>query len=267
MAKDVMISGGFDPLHCGHLALIREARSIAGPGAMVYCVVDSDEYVSSKHRLQQPQIERLEIIRSLKDVNEAVSGNTKDGNCNDWLEVLRPDIYLVGPDKTDLSNIPEFNYCEAIHIEVRRALNPRTKDWHSSKIIVPYKNPIVTISCILKNFKEEVLVSVRGIEDGRGTIELPGGFLEINEELEEGVRREVREELGVGIDQLEYFSSFPGKYSDGRDLLSIYFHGYINGYPECSPESLGITWCSKVPMEPFFNVVDRQALTEYLGDR
>lgn len=269
--RTVVVSGGFDPIHLGHIELIKEARSLAGKG-LVFVVVDSDEYVSSKHKLMFPQSERACLIENLSNVDSVLFGDTVDGNCINLLMRYPPDIYLVGPDHADHTQLPEYEYCKATHIEILTATRPRSKEWHSRDYSLPkWRNPIVTVSAILKNIQEQVLISVRGIQGGKGlnappVLELPGGFLEIDEDLEEGVRREVREEIGVGISQLEYLYSFPGKYSDGRDIISIYFEGYIDGIPECSAESLETFWCNKLPSEPFYNATDRQALAEYLGE-
>src|SRR4051812_21863980 len=87
---------------------------------------------------------------------------------------------------------------------------------------MPYVNPPVTVSVILHR-NGRVLFGVRGNEDGRGKLDLPGGFLEAGECLEECARRECREELGTHIGELEYMHSLASKYSDGREILCVYF--------------------------------------------
>lgn len=57
-----------------------------------------------------------------------------------------------------------------------------------------------------------VLVTVRKYDPAAGTWDLPGGFLNPQEEAEAGLRREVREELGFDPGQLTYVCSMPNDY-------------------------------------------------------
>ena len=68
--KRIMIlSGGFDPLHCGHIDMIRTAKEMAD--YLVVCV-NSDAWLKKKKGINfLEQDERLKIISSLKDVDEA----------------------------------------------------------------------------------------------------------------------------------------------------------------------------------------------------
>lgn len=264
--RTVMISGGFDPIHLGHLELIKEARALAGTGR-VFAIVDSDVYVSSKHKLMFPQEERVALVASLSEVDTTLFGETADGNCTSILMRYPPEIYLVGPDHSDHKQLLEYSYCEAAHIEIMTATRPRAKNWHSSDYAQPkWKNPVVTISALLTNSMEELLITTRGLEPSRGDLEVPGGFLEINESLEDGVRREVKEEIGVEIANLRYFTSVKGKYSDGREIISVYFSGRIQGTPNLSEECLSIDYYSRIPSVPsFFNQADYQAVVQFFN--
>ena len=58
----------------------------------------------------------------------------------------------------------------------------------------------------------ELVLCVRGKEPGFGQLDVPGGFIEFNESLEQGLRREIREELGVEVAELHYLASEPNDY-------------------------------------------------------
>lgn len=57
-----------------------------------------------------------------------------------------------------------------------------------------------------------LVLGVRAEEPRRGCLDVPGGFIEFDESVEAGLRREVREELGVEIRDLRYLASFPNDY-------------------------------------------------------
>lgn len=57
-----------------------------------------------------------------------------------------------------------------------------------------------------------VVLAIRAHEPQKGLYELPGGFVDYGETLEEALIREVREELGVEVTNLRYLCSFPNTY-------------------------------------------------------
>ncbi|GGB08903.1 NUDIX hydrolase [Agarivorans gilvus] len=63
-------------------------------------------------------------------------------------------------------------------------------------------------------YQQELLLVERAIEPKKGYWDLPGGFIEYNESLEQGLARELTEELNLSIqaEQLAYFGSFANQY-------------------------------------------------------
>ena len=83
-----------------------------------------------------------------------------------------------------------------------------------------------------------LLVVVRAEEPEKGTWDLPGGFADPGESIEESVRREVREELGLEIASMRYLCSYPNTYEYGGivpyfnttlTLQKIYMQLYDSG--------------------------------------
>ncbi len=70
-----------------------------------------------------------------------------------------------------------------------------------------YDNPRPCCAAILKNSKGEVLLTKRALEPKKGYWDLPGGFIDKDETLEEGIARELLEELGVVVKELKYIGS------------------------------------------------------------
>lgn len=77
---------------------------------------------------------------------------------------------------------------------------------------VYYINPSAATVAVIVNEREELLVVRRGKEPAKGTLDLPGGFSDMGETSEEGVIREVREETGLDVVQVQFLFSIPNSY-------------------------------------------------------
>lgn len=93
------------------------------------------------------------------------------------------------------------------------------------------QNISVTTDCVIffrSNLKPKVLLVKRKKDPFKGLWALPGGFLEDEEPLEMGARRELREETGLEVDKLQQLQTFgtPGRDPRGR-TISITFWGEV----------------------------------------
>jgi len=109
--KIVLITGGFDPIHAGHLAYIKEAKRL---GEILVVGVNSDAWLERKKgAFYQSQDERFAILSELKDVDAVLRFNDDDGTACDAIVKCRelfPDhiiIFANGGDRTS-DNIPEM---------------------------------------------------------------------------------------------------------------------------------------------------------------
>lgn len=83
-------------------------------------------------------------------------------------------------------------------------------------------NAAAAYVAFIVNEKDELLVLTRGREPAKGTLDLPGGFAEIRETAEEGVRREVLEETGLTVEKVTYLFSQPNVYPySGIDVYTL----------------------------------------------
>jgi len=112
MKKIVLVTGGFDPIHSGHLKYFREAKKL---GDWLIVGINSDHWLTKKKgRPFMPVWERYEIINSLEMVNQTVVvADDPDGSCTTFIKEtleLFPDceiIFANGGDRTK-ENIPEM---------------------------------------------------------------------------------------------------------------------------------------------------------------
>ncbi|HEX8993627.1 MAG TPA: adenylyltransferase/cytidyltransferase family protein [Candidatus Paceibacterota bacterium] len=130
----VAISGGFDPIHIGHIRMIKEARAL---GDELVILLNNDHWLRKKKGyVFMPQRERKEVLQSIRGVDRVVyTGHTRDdidrSVCRD-LEKLRPHIFANGGDRTN-KNIPEVATCKKLGIamvfEVGRGGKVQSSSW------------------------------------------------------------------------------------------------------------------------------------------
>jgi Glycerol-3-phosphate cytidylyltransferase (EC 2.7.7.39) len=132
--KRVMVAGSFEILHPGHVYLLKEAKKL---GRVI--VVVSSDYNFERFKKRKPIIgenQRLEMVRSLKFVDEAIIGNPID-NIFEIILKIRPDILLLGPDQhINEEELKNFLRNNGLNTEIRR-LSKRLEGelYSSSKII------------------------------------------------------------------------------------------------------------------------------------
>src|SRR5688500_6478317 len=104
----------------------------------------------------------------------------------------------------------EYKFCPKCGSEAQRKLSNllvcKNCDYNF------YLNPASTHAIILENSKGEILLVKRKFEPMKGALDLPGGFVESGESLEDSVIREIKEELGIDIPDVKYFGSYPDEY-------------------------------------------------------
>lgn len=89
--------------------------------------------------------------------------------------------------------------------------------------------PIAGVGAVVLDDEERILLVRRGQEPLQGEWSLPGGALELGERLEDGVRREVREETGLDIEPVEIVAVFD-HISHGEPAARVRFHYVLVDY-------------------------------------
>ena len=98
-----------------------------------------------------------------------------------------------------------------------------------------YANPCSATAAFIVNDNDEMLVVRRAKEPAKGTLDLPGGFVDMYETVEEGMRREIKEETGLDVQDIRYLFSSPNVYEYsglGVHTLDMDFLVYVHGDPD-----------------------------------
>ena len=75
-----------------------------------------------------------------------------------------------------------------------------------------YANPCSATAAFIVNDNDEMLVVRRAKEPAKGTLDLPGGFCDMGETVEQGMIREIKEETGLDVTDIQYLFSSPNEY-------------------------------------------------------
>lgn len=130
----VAVSGGFDPIHIGHVEFMQRAKEM---GDRLVVILNNDNWLIQKKGFTfMPERERKAIIEALRYVDEVIitkhpAGATDMSVCRE-LEELRPDIFANGGDRKH-DNIPEYQLCDKLGIKM--AFNLGDKIQSSSWLI------------------------------------------------------------------------------------------------------------------------------------
>lgn len=143
MKKIVLITGGFDPLHSGHIAYIKAARAL---GDILVVGVNSDEWLTRKKgRAFMPYRERAAVVRAMSGVDFVIDFDDSDGSAKHALWMVRQSypqdkiIFANGGDRTD-KNIPEMDIDDQ-NIQFVFGVGGFDKANSSSWILQEWKSP------------------------------------------------------------------------------------------------------------------------------
>ncbi len=135
----VAVSGGFDPLHIGHVRLFGHAKEL---GDELVVILNNDNWLKKKKKhIFMPENERAAIIEALEVVDGVVltdhKENPDDMSANSTLRKVKPDIFANGGDRK-MDNIPEIKVCEEIGCEVVFGVGRDGKSQSSSWLLEDY---------------------------------------------------------------------------------------------------------------------------------
>jgi NADH pyrophosphatase NudC (nudix superfamily) len=108
-----------------------------------------------------------------------------------------------------------------------------------------YRNSAPTVGCVIVR-EGKALVTVRGREPEKGRLDVPGGFLMAGEHPVDGLKREVKEELGIEIDVDigDCLSMVPHRYGkEGDFVLALGFAArFVSGEVTPTDDVKDVVW-------------------------
>lgn len=127
----VMVSGGFDPVHVGHIRMIREAAKYGD----VIVIANSDEWLYRKKGFNFMDFKkRAEILDSIKGVLLVDSVDDSDGTVCEAIKRHKPTFFANGGDR-GRSNTPEQTVCEELGVELLWGIGGEEKADSSSDLV------------------------------------------------------------------------------------------------------------------------------------
>ena len=116
MSRLVLITGGFDPIHSGHIEYINEAKKL---GDYLFVGLNSDDWLTRKKgKPFMPWNERHIIISNLRSVDDVFAFDDSDNTAIDAIRRIREEnpehtiVFANGGDRTK-ENIPEMSFEDA----------------------------------------------------------------------------------------------------------------------------------------------------------
>lgn len=136
--KIICVSGGFDPIHIGHVRMIQDAAKLGH----VIVIANSDEWlVRKKGYAFMPYEERQEILYAIKGVVDVVEAEDDDDTVCKTLRYLNPHIFANGGDRGD-KNTPEMAICKELGIQMVWGMGGNDKPQSSSWLIDAIRNKV-----------------------------------------------------------------------------------------------------------------------------
>ncbi len=137
----IVTSGGYDPIHPGHISCIVDSKNY---GDVLAVVVNGDWFLDfKKGKAFMDLATRCEVVSAIRGVDYVIPFEIEDDQtvCK-ALEAIQPDVFTKGGDRVDANTIPEWDTCQEHGIEIVTGVGDSKvhsssnilEDWYQARI-------------------------------------------------------------------------------------------------------------------------------------
>lgn len=141
-----LVSGGFDPVHIGHLRMFKDAKKIANK---VILLLNNDEWlIKKKGKPFMTENQRKEILEEFESISEVIIQKSSDPSSSLAIEEFVKEnpyktiCYCNGGDRSNTKNIRESEICKKIGVDLQFGIGGERKVESSSKLTKNYLGEI-----------------------------------------------------------------------------------------------------------------------------
>ncbi len=134
----VMISGGFDPLHIGHLKYMIDASELNDGDVVLVAVINGDGFLKRKKQYNfMKEYERAEIVDHIRGIDYTVIWDDGTQFVDGALRLIKPHVFAKGGDRNDVVNMPniEIQTCKELNIKMEFGVGGYQKLNSSSELV------------------------------------------------------------------------------------------------------------------------------------
>jgi D-beta-D-heptose 7-phosphate kinase/D-beta-D-heptose 1-phosphate adenosyltransferase len=130
LGKVVATSGGYDPIHPGHISCLIESKKF---GDTLVVIVNGDGFLAAKKGKPFQNLEtRSLIVSGISSVDYVIPFEIKnDQTVSKALEAIKPQVFTKGGDRVDEATLPEWETCQKNNIKIEFGVG-EDKKWSSS---------------------------------------------------------------------------------------------------------------------------------------
>ncbi len=170
--------------------------------------------------------------------------------------------------------LSKFKYCPKCGSERFEIITSKEKKCEECNFKYSYKVS-GGVAVIIRDKNDKILLTKRKFEPSKGTLDLPGGFIDIGENAELSCEREIKEETGLNLNEgkLKYLFSLPNvyKFSDFNVCtLDLFYEYFIDEFKNLIPgddvDEIVLVDKKNIDVEKFGLQCIRQGIKKYIEE-